>query len=90
MAQYYHIIQNLDEIKHLNLENCVIMNEDGTQFSPRSVNMTHEKTMDLCNLYAAIQYDKCVMMFVFMSTKTKKKKNIFFPGSTALGSKPGH
>lgn len=39
MAQYYQI--NLDDIKHLNLENYVIMNEDGTQFSPRSVNMTY-------------------------------------------------
>lgn len=39
MAQYYQIIQSVDELKHLNLENCVIMNEDGTQFSPRSVNI---------------------------------------------------
>lgn len=31
MAQYYQIIQSVDDIKHLNLENCVIMNEDGTQ-----------------------------------------------------------
>lgn len=34
MAQYYQIIQNVDG---LNLENCVIMNEDGTPLSPRSV-----------------------------------------------------
>lgn len=42
MAQYYQIIQNVDDLKHLNLENCVFMNEDGTPFNSQSVIMTDQ------------------------------------------------
>lgn len=38
MAQYYQI--NLDDLKHLNLDNCVFMSEDGT-LNPQSVTMTN-------------------------------------------------
>lgn len=40
MAQYYQIIQG--NVEGLNLENCVIMNEDGTPISPRSVSIHNE------------------------------------------------
>lgn len=46
MAQYYQIISttnNVDELKQLNFENCVLVNEDGHQignFSPRSVTIS--------------------------------------------------
>lgn len=36
MAQYYQIIQNVDDLKQLGLD-CVLMNEDGTPFNPQSV-----------------------------------------------------
>lgn len=39
MAQYYQIIQNVEGI---NLENCVVVNEDGTPISPRSVSSYNE------------------------------------------------
>lgn len=42
MAQYFqYVVQNVDDLKkmypHLNLENCVVMNEDGTQFGSQPV-----------------------------------------------------
>lgn len=42
MAQYFHVIQNVDDFKRLypslNLDNCVVMNDDGSQFAPQQVN----------------------------------------------------
>lgn len=42
MAQYYQcVVQNVDEFKRMyptvNLDNCVVMNEDGTQFGSQQV-----------------------------------------------------
>lgn len=42
MEQYYHcVVQNVDDIKrmypNLNLDNCIVMNEDGTQFGSQQV-----------------------------------------------------
>lgn len=44
MAQYYQV--NLDG---LNLENCIIMSEDGTQISPRQVS-DHAYTVNIQQL----------------------------------------
>lgn len=42
MAQYYQcVVQNVEDLKRmyptLNLDNCVVMNEDGTQFGTQQV-----------------------------------------------------
>lgn len=42
MAQYYQcVVQNVEDLKRmyptLNLDNCVVMNEDGTQFGSQQV-----------------------------------------------------
>lgn len=70
MAQYYRIIQNVDDIKHINLENCVIMNEDGTQFSPRSVNMTNQNQLNTTHT----DKSNVTIVFVFMSNVLNDEK----------------
>lgn len=63
MAQYYqYVFQSVDDIKqvcpNLNLENCLIMNEDGTPFGAQSVS---DETSNSSN--AIIILDKsCVVV----------------------------
>lgn len=60
----------MDDIKHINLENCVIMNEDGTQFSPRSVNMTNQNQLNTTHT----DKSNVTIVFVFMSNVLNDEK----------------
>lgn len=68
MAQYYQI--NLDDLKHLNLDNCVFMSEDGT-LNPQSVAMTNSIHQALLNL--SKQNRVLFLLFFILFSKQKKK-----------------
>lgn len=66
MAQYYQI--NLDDLKHLNLDNCVFMSDDGT-LNSQSVTMTNPIQQTLLN---CAKQNRVLFLLLFVFCLKKK------------------